>query len=111
MAALDSVEAMNAELAADPVFRPSVFWTELARKNAEWLDQHGMDACRRTVSMNYFNWMITSPLHPLFRAALAEWIRHPTIAPLLARIESYVTIRLYTHDQPVRLGWLRRQTY
>jgi len=103
--------AMNAELDTDPVFRPSSFWSELAAKNAAWLEQDGLQSCRRTVSMNYFNWMIMAPHHPLFRAAVADWIKHPSLAPLRARIERDVTIRLYTHDRPVRVGWAKRQTY
>ena len=61
--------------------------------------------------MNYFNWMIMAPYHPLFRAAVMDWLTHPTIEPVRARIESDVTIRLYTRDQPLKLGWMQRQVY
>jgi putative sugar O-methyltransferase len=106
-----SAAKLNAETDGDPVFRPSAFWAELNEKNIAWLNEQGLDACRRTVSMNYFNWMVTNPRHPLFRSALVDWIRHPSFAPLRARIEDDVSIRVYTRERPMHLTWVQRQIY
>ena len=50
----------------DPIFHPSKYWQQLARKNIEQLRTSGIDNIKRTVAQNYFTWVI-GWLHPQFR--------------------------------------------
>ena len=78
---------MSAEVDSGPeIYRPSLFWTDLARRNADQLSSAGFGRFKRTINQNYFNWLITRPQDPQFRALLKGWLRHPTPAVLSARL-------------------------
>jgi putative sugar O-methyltransferase len=68
------------------LYRPSRFWDSLNQVNADWLQEFGLENFKRTVSQNYFNWLIVSARDPQFRAVLRKWLRRPTARPLLARM-------------------------
>ena len=105
------VEAMLDELETDPVFLPSAFWRELSQKNMKMLELEGLSNFKRTLSQNYYNWMITSPHHRLFRHAFLTWLRRPNLLPLKTKIEEIEQLRLTTTDQRVSLSPLRREIY
>jgi putative sugar O-methyltransferase len=102
---------MLAELDTDPVFGPSEFWRVLNEKNLQMLVVDGLDNFKRTVAQNYYSWLITNPLSPHFRHVLIDWLRHPTLHPLLTRIERNVSVRLSTRRDPVRLSARQRLLY
>ena len=55
----DLVGAMNDCLATGPsVYWPSAFWTELNRKTIALLDAEGFANFKRTISLNYFTWLV-----------------------------------------------------
>jgi putative sugar O-methyltransferase len=59
------LDSMRQELAqADGVFRASGFWEELNRINESMLLSEGLSNFKRTVSQNYFNWLIADRSHP-----------------------------------------------
>jgi hypothetical protein len=79
---------MAAELEADdPVFLPSAFWRDLNDKNRRMLEEEGLANFKRTVSQNYFNWLVADRKSHLFRHALRQWCRRPNLLPLLSRLE------------------------
>ena len=103
--------AMLEELASAPEFQPSTFWRMLNDKNTVMLKTDGLQHFKRTVSQNYFGWMIIEPYHRFFRTAVKDWLFNPALAPLVAHIENKVTVRLYVRDQPLTLNSLQRFIY
>jgi putative sugar O-methyltransferase len=73
--------------AAPAIYRPGEFWDALIASNLEMLESEGIANFKRTVSNNYYNWLVTSRHDPQMRSAVGGWLRHPTLAPLLNRLE------------------------
>jgi putative sugar O-methyltransferase len=108
VAALD----MAAELEADdPVFLPSAFWRDLNDKNRRMLEEEGLGNFKRTVSQNYFNWLVADRKSHLFRHAFRQWCRRPNLLPLLTRLEETRRLRTNTADGRVELSARERHTY
>jgi len=85
---------MTQEIAdASPLYQPSRFWQYLGQKNEAMLSEHGLENFKRTVAQNYFNWLIMDWRNNQFRNLLRDWRHHPSLAPLLNRIESLGLIR------------------
>jgi putative sugar O-methyltransferase len=103
--------AMAAEVARAPDLAPGSFWTDLAAKNVAMLQADGLARFKRTVSQNYFNWLITSPRHPFFRSLLRQWRARPDPALLLTRPEADIVLRTMVSDVPVRLSRWQRWSY
>ena len=73
---IDKIGAMRRDVAASPeIYRPGAFWEDLLETNIEMLRSHGIANLKRTVSNNYYNWLVTSPRDPQMRRALASWLR------------------------------------
>ena len=104
-------EEMLRELEADLVFGSSKFWSEVNAANAAMIHESGLEQFKRTVSNNYFNWVIRSTKDPLFKAAMRDWLRHPTVAPLFSSIEQNVTVRILTSGAPIAFSAPERQIY
>jgi putative sugar O-methyltransferase len=102
--ALPGHDAMVEELDSAPaIYRPSGFWrhhAELQRRELE--EQGGFDAFKRTVNRHFFQFNVTSPLDPQFRAVAKRWLRRPDPRVLVARLDRPLP------TQPVRLARLRR---
>lgn len=80
---------MFSEVAAGPeIYRPSRFWTDMNDINQAMLDELGLVNIKRTLAQNYFNWLVTSPKDPQFRAVRRLWLKHPTLQPFLNRLET-----------------------
>jgi putative sugar O-methyltransferase len=100
---------MAAELEADdPVFLPSAFWRDLNDKNRRMLDEEGLANFKRTVSQNYFNWLVADRKSDLFRHAFRQWCRRPNLLPLVTRLEETRRLRLNTVDGRVELTATQR---
>jgi putative sugar O-methyltransferase len=85
---------MVAEVSASPaLYRPSRFWDPLNSLNQEWLEEFGLEQFKRTVSQNYFNWMVVSPFNVQFRAVFKEWLRSPSLRPFRSRMGERGLIR------------------
>jgi putative sugar O-methyltransferase len=104
-------EAMLKELAGSPQFLPSAFWSELNQKNIEMLEAQGLEDFKRTISQNYYNWLVTSPAHVMFRHALLRWLRRPNILPFRTRLADISQLRVTTSENPVALSWFQQQVY
>ena len=103
---------MVAELeAADPIFLPSLFWRDLNEKNRRMLAEEGLENFKRTVSQNYFNWLITDHRSPLFRHALWQWCRRPNLLPLITRLRETERLWVNTTDERIELSAVQRHTY
>lgn len=112
MGEIDAFDAMVDELEnEDPIFLPSAFWDDLNTKNTRMLEAEGLANFKRTVSQNYFNWLITSPKHPLFRHAFREWCRRPNLLPALSRLRETERLRFTTSDTRVALTRLQQHFY
>jgi putative sugar O-methyltransferase len=82
------IETMRLGVAAAPeIYRPGEFWDGLIAANLEMLHTEGIANFKRTVSNNYYNWLVTSPLDPQVRNALVTWLRRPSLTPLRTRLE------------------------
>jgi len=85
------IEAMRRGVTAAPqIYRPGEFWNGLIQVNLEMLRSGGIANFKRTVSNNYYNWLVTTLRDPQVRNALRQWLHRPSIAPLLDRIEAPV---------------------
>lgn len=80
-------EMVDEVASASPLYRPSNLWTNLNRLNLEMLGAHGLSNFKRTVSQNYFNWMVISARDNQFRNLVRDWIRHPSARPFLNSIK------------------------
>ena len=87
--ALPDLEPMMAEMDRyGGVLCPSKFWEEfsdLNRRTLLWQDN--IDSFKRSVNHNYFQWVVTNPLHSDFRAVLRRFARRPNLTPLRAHVE------------------------
>jgi putative sugar O-methyltransferase len=95
----------------DPIFLPSGFWRDLNEKNVRMLEAEGLANFKRTISQNYFNWVITDYKHPLFRHALGRWSLRPNFLPLRSRIRDMNYLRVTTSEGRVALTELQQQLY
>ena len=103
---------MMAELvAAGPLFSPSAFWHALNEDNRRMLVEEGLANFKRTVSNNYFNWLITDHKSALFRHAFRQWLRRPDLLPMLTRLGETRHLRVNTAEGLIRLNAIQRHTY
>lgn len=85
--ALASLPAMLEEIRHAPaIVRPSRFWEHLTELNLQQLEDGGFAEFKRTINRNYFQFQLTSPRSPEYRAVLRAWMRHPRVAPLAASL-------------------------
>jgi hypothetical protein len=106
-----AVDAMMTELEHDPRFLPSAFWRDINAKNIDMIASEGLRNFKRTVSQNYYNWLITRVRDPQFRKALLFWSWHPTLRPLTTRIEPDIRLRFTTTADTVTLTTFQRWKY
>jgi putative sugar O-methyltransferase len=93
------IEVMRQGVAAAPeIYRPGEFWDGLIAANLEMLKTEGIANFKRTVSNNYYNWLVTSRHNAQWQHVLKGWLKRPTLAPLLNRLDQPVT-GLRTPDQ------------
>ena len=86
------IEAMRQRVAAGPeIYRPGEFWDGLIAANLEMLKTGGIANFKRTVSNNYYNWLVTSLRDGQVQHALRGWLQRPTLAPLLNELEGPAT--------------------
>jgi putative sugar O-methyltransferase len=106
-----ATNAMMDELETDPIFLPSNFWRDLNAKNVRMLELEGLSNFKRTLSQNYYNWLITSGRHPQFKHVLKDWIRNPTLNILQSRIDAPENIRVSNTDNRLVLKPRELLTY
>jgi putative sugar O-methyltransferase len=105
------IEEMRERVAAGPeIYRPGEFWDGLIAANLEMLEAEGIASFKRTVSNNYYNWLVTSPRDPQIQRALAGWLRRPTLAPLVNHLDERAAgLRTTDRDRSFTLsraaGW------
>ncbi|MBD3812295.1 MAG: putative sugar O-methyltransferase [Betaproteobacteria bacterium] len=102
---------MMAELEKDRRFLPSEFWRDINAKNLDMIASDGLLNFKRTVSQNYYNWLITRIRDPQFRKALAFWLLHPSLKPLETKIEKEICLRFTNRSGVVTLTPLQRLKY
>jgi putative sugar O-methyltransferase len=112
MGEIDAFAAMIRELeSADQVFLPSNYWRYLNEKNIHMIEAEGLANFKRTVSQNYFNWLVSDHKNPLFRHALRQWSLHPNSLPIRSRIRDMNYLRFTTQDGRVELTKLQQHLY
>jgi putative sugar O-methyltransferase len=85
------IEVMRQNVTAAPeIYRPGKFWDTLITTNLQMLRSEGIENFKRTVSNNYYNWLVTSVRDPQIKHALLGWLRNPSLAPLLSHLEEPV---------------------
>lgn len=81
------LQAMAAEVeSAGGVLKPSKFWDSFASRNTATLRDEGLDAFKRSVNYNYFQWVVNSPRQPAFRSVMRAWAVRPSISAFRARV-------------------------
>jgi putative sugar O-methyltransferase len=105
------MDAMMAQLEKDPRFLPSEFWRDINAKNIDMIALEGLHNFKRTLSQNYYNWLITRIRDPQFRKALMFWLLHPSLKPLRTKIEDDIRLRFTTRADAVVLNLLQRFKY
>jgi putative sugar O-methyltransferase len=107
----DDYRRMVTEVRDSPaLYRPSRFWESLNGVNASWLDEFGLENFKRTVSQNYFNWLIVATRDPQFHAVLRQWVRHPSLRPFRTQMSPPDLLRT-TDGLERRFGWYQRLVY
>lgn len=102
---------MIQEIEKDPRFLASKFWTDIGQKNMDMLEDRGLDNFKRTVSQNYFNWIVGKRT-PMVRHIYRNWLKHPTLNPWRSSIEDReITLSFYTQDTPVTLTKRQKDHY
>jgi putative sugar O-methyltransferase len=92
------IEAMRQHVAAGPeIYRPGLFWADLLEKNLEMLRVDGIRTFKRTISHNYYNWLVVTWLDPQMRNAIRHWLERPALAPLRSRMEPAADLRTMVH--------------
>jgi putative sugar O-methyltransferase len=82
------IEEMRRDLAAAPaIYQPGDFWDELIAANRAMLQTDGIANFKRTVSNNYYNWLVTSLRDPQIQRAIRRWLERPSLAPLLNKLD------------------------
>lgn len=99
----DSLIKMMEEMRHDERFCPSLFWTDLNKKNLAMLEARGVNNFKRTLSQNYFNWVVGSD-SSMYKFIKKEWMKFPTIGPLLSRIERDIKLHFTTNVDSVTLS-------
>jgi putative sugar O-methyltransferase len=104
---------MRRGVAASPeIYRPGKFWDGLIAANLEMLRTAGIANFKRTVSNNYYNWLVTSLRDPQVQRALLHWMRRPTFAPVLNRLDEPATgLRTLDREQSYSLSRLASWRY
>ncbi|MGZ4177159.1 MAG: putative sugar O-methyltransferase, partial [Solirubrobacteraceae bacterium] len=107
------IETMRQGLADAPeIYRPGEFWDGLIATNLEMLRSEGIANFKRTVSNNYYNWLVTSLRDPQVRNALVTWLRRPSLTPLRTRLEEPMTgLRTVDRDQSYALSAMAARRY
>src|SRR5262249_44905394 len=105
---MNAIEARNGDMmgelvAAGPLFSPSAFWHALNEDNRRMLVEEGLANFKRTVSNNYFNWLITDHKSAPFRHAFRQWLRRPDLLPMLTRLGETRHLRVNTAEGLIRL--------
>ena len=94
--------AMIGEMeAADAIYQPSAMWTNLGALNRRQLERGGLDHFKRSVNQNYFNWLPQSLSDNQVRRVLRQWLRRPSLRPLLARMAPLGALEGFAHDRPL----------
>lgn len=100
----DEVETWIVEMrdhvsGASEIYRPGAFWSGLLENNVEMLRADGIANFKRTVSNNYYNWLVLSWRDPQFQRAVKFWLRQPTQAPLRSSMEPATGLRTMLRDE------------
>jgi putative sugar O-methyltransferase len=99
-----SLAEMLAELAKDKAFLPSEFWSDICKKNMRMIKEVGIENFKRTVSNNYFNWLIFSMRDPQFRNVVMTWLRSPRVSTLFYRFKGDRFVQTVLEDRPTELN-------
>jgi putative sugar O-methyltransferase len=93
------VTDMQRGLASAPlIYQPGNYWEAVVSQNLEMLDSSGVENFKRTVSNNYYNWLVTSLRDGQMRHAIADWLLHPTLSPLVNRLDEPIAgLRTTSH--------------
>lgn len=77
------IELMTTEIdRTDALYRPSDFWKMLNEANVKLIDEDGFENFKRTINLNYFNWMPNSFDNNQLRRLLTLWSQNPSSLPL-----------------------------
>ncbi|HEV2980614.1 MAG TPA: putative sugar O-methyltransferase, partial [Solirubrobacteraceae bacterium] len=83
----------------------------LIATNLEMLESEGIANFKRTVSNNYYNWVVHTAGDPQLKRAVANWLRHPTPGPLINRMGTADGLRMLGRPDKITLQGRERWRY
>lgn len=93
-ALLTRAEAINAHIRARaPMMVPSALWTVLSQSHQALLREHGIESFKRGLSQSYSTFMVRRIRHAHFRAALRNFMQHPSTAPFRTKFGAKSAVR------------------
>lgn len=102
---------MMDELETAPLYLPSQFWREINRINMAMLWNQGIENFKRTISQNYYNWLVHKSDDPQLRRALRKSKLQSVFTPLFIGTEPDIRIQTMVHPTPVELSSEERRIY
>ena len=72
---------------SDHIYHPSLFWEKLSKLNLEQLQTSGYSNFKRSVSQNYFNFLVMNPLNNQFRNLFLKWMKNPKLKIFASKFE------------------------
>lgn len=106
------IEQMSADVSDGPeIYRPGAFWSRLVKANVEMIRTEGIQNFKRTVSNNYFNWLVVDVRDLQFRHALARWLRRPRVSTFSTRMQAAAGLRQPHRDDTFALSAPRALVY
>jgi putative sugar O-methyltransferase len=107
------IEAMRRGMADAPdIYKPGAFWDQLIEANLNMLRCGGIANLKRTVSNNYYNWLVTEHRDPQLQRAVKNWLKQPSLGPFVNRVENPVSeLRNLSRDRPFALPRANRWVY
>jgi putative sugar O-methyltransferase len=107
------IEAMRRGMADAPeIYKPGAFWDQLIDRNLDMIRAEGIENFKRTVSNNYYNWLVAGYEDAQLRRAVKNWLKQPSLAPFFNQVENPVTgLRNPSQDRPFVLPRASRWIY
>jgi len=96
----ENVNEMFEELQKNPIFLPSNLWKGINIQHSRMINEEGIENFKRTVSQNYYNWLITKVLSPIFINVFFRWLLHPNLRPFQSKIEKDIKLYYITNVVP-----------
>lgn len=95
-------DSMLKSIEKTPAYLPSKYWDSVCKKNIQMLRAYGINNFKRTVSQNYYNWLIISQ-HPQLEFLQKKYPIFNKVLHWFTRIESNIEVTTTEHESSFKL--------